>query len=513
VGVYPYFYQRNKLTRLFAASNLSLALCNLADLVIFLPITHAMQVFLYRLSYVALTCVVWFFFNFILRFTKADPLEFRNTRLVARIICGLLIALSVTPWVVADIHEGTQVPGAAYSLLIFFLVNSIGFTLYLLFKAHRNATGMERNQYKYMFLALFFAFIAAALYFYEVYSSKIAFLYYYVQLLYSLIVAYAIVAHHLMDITVIVRKTVIYSMVTGILAAIMVFVAMLSVHYTEGVLGYKTFYALGVATCVITAIFHPLQLKVQGFVDRHVFRGWADRDMVREVAAGFSHELKSPLAGLSLKAQLMLEELEEVEAGRSSLKNALPRIKEELRYLVSQSMDAARRIEAVRGVAEPIAGQVGPVDVAAVLDGSLVFLKSRLGQGSVAVYRDLAKNLSPVQSNEKQLEIVFINLIKNALDAMEGAKTGRPQTLRVAACEQNGSVLISVKDSGPGIATKDISRIFDPYYTTKGHKGTGMGLYLSQQIVKAHRGSIELKSEEGKGTEFIITLPVNNSAT
>jgi len=312
-----------------------------------------------------------------------------------------------------------------------------------------------------------------------------------------------------MDISVIIRKTVIYSLVTGVVALLMVFVTMLSAHFTEGILGRRTI-ALALTACLITAVLHPLQLKIQAFVDRHLFRDWSDRPIVREVASGFSHELKSPLAGLSMQAQLTMSELEGFEKEHPSMQKQLSKIKDGLHYILNQAMDAARRIEAVRGVAEPIASQIGPVDVASVIDSGLATFKSRLGQTDVSVRRDLPPDLPPVRSNEKQLEIVFINLIKNALDAMEGDSKTR-HALVVSGQVQNGSVLISVKDTGPGIAGKDLGRIFEPYYSTKGRKGTGMGLYLTHQIIKAHGGSIEVKSEEGKGTEFIVQLPKYNA--
>ena len=65
----------------------------------------------------------------------------------------------------------------------------------------------------------------------------------------------------------------------------------------------------------------------------------------------------------------------------------------------------------------------------------------------------------------------------------------------------------SIKDSGPGIKRTDVGHLFEAYFTTKGSEGTGMGLFLSRQVIKAHGGSIDVKSEEGKGTEFIIRLP------
>jgi two-component system NtrC family sensor kinase len=228
---------------------------------------------------------------------------------------------------------------------------------------------------------------------------------------------------------------------------------------------------------------------------------------VREVAAGFSHELKSPLAGLSMQAQLMLSEIEDLEKKRRSLREELPKIKEELHYIVNKAMDAARRIDAVRGVAEPAKSQIEEVYIPAVLDNSLANARTLVGEINAEVKRDLPGDLPPVRSNAKQLEIVFTNLMKNALESMDGFKRSDPHQLCLSGREQNHSVQVSVRDTGAGIAARDLGRLFDPSFTTKGRKGMGMGLYLSQQIVKAHGGSIDVKSEEGRGTEFIVRLP------
>jgi len=396
----------------------------------------------------------------------------------------------------------------------FFMYFSAGLILSQieLLKAYKHSEHQRtKNQIKYMVVAYGIAYLGIIDYLpcfgYNVYPFG------YVAIFgWWTILAYAILKHRLMDITIIIRKTVIYSMVTGVLAAIMVLVAMLSANFTQGALGHKTFFALAVATCLITAIFHPLQLKVQAFVDRHLFHDWADREVVREVASGFSHELKSPLAGLSMQAQLALANLEDFEKEHPSMRKELTKLKDELHYILNKAMDAAQRIEAVRGVAEPTRGPLEPVRVSDLMDSSLVFLQSLVGQTKVSVRRDLPETLPCIYGDAKQLEIVFINLMKNAIEAMDKAETGNRRTgesalLVLSGSEKNGLVLISVKDSGEGIAAKDLDRIFELNFTTKGSRGTGMGLYLTQQIVKSHGGTIEVKSEIGKGTEFIVRLP------
>ena len=116
--------------------------------------------------------------------------------------------------------------------------------------------------------------------------------------------------------------------------------------------------------------------------------------------------------------------------------------------------------------------------------------------------------MSPIRGDAKQLEIVFVNLIKNAAEAMSlHSSAGLARELSLKGHEDANWVVTSIKDSGPGIKRTDIGHLFEAYFTTKGSDGTGMGLFLTRQVIKAHGGSIDVKTEEGQGTEFIIRLP------
>ena len=393
----------------------------------------------------------------------------------------------------------------AYTLFFFVLA---GYAHWLLLKRLKTSEGSLKNQIQYVFIGTSIGFFGGCMTFPLSFNIHIFPIGTYLVVFYLVAITYAMYRHHLMDINIVLRKSLVYSLMTGILTAVYLIFITQGAHVLQGLFGASTLTTSIIAACVITAGFLPLRNRIQAFVDRYFFRDWSDRgEMVREVAAGFSHELKSPLAGLSMQAQMTLAELEEIEMDRRSLQEALPRIKEELHYIVNKAMDAARRIEAVRGVAEPSREQVEPVDVPAVLESSLSVLQTLVSDVKADIKRDVPGNLPPVRSNQKQLEIVFINLIKNALESMGGIRGKGPRTLSLAGAELDGSVLVSVKDTGAGIAAKDLSHVFDPHYTTKGRKGTGMGLFLSHQIVKAHGGSIEVKSEEGKGTEFVVRLP------
>ena len=111
------------------------------------------------------------------------------------------------------------------------------------------------------------------------------------------------------------------------------------------------------------------------------------------------------------------------------------------------------------------------------------------------------------QGRAKQLEIVFVNLIKNAAEAMSNLEENRERKLHIGASFNQREIIMSVKDTGPGIKPEDMGKILSPNFTTKGPHGTGIGLYLSRQIILAHGGTIEVASPNGNGATFTIKLP------
>ena len=112
-------------------------------------------------------------------------------------------------------------------------------------------------------------------------------------------------------------------------------------------------------------------------------------------------------------------------------------------------------------------------------------------------------NLPKVKGNQNQLQEVILNLVLNACQAM-GEKGGK---MEISAKLDDGEVEIIVSDNGPGIPKSKLSKVFDPFYTTKAG-GTGLGLFVSHRIIRAHNGAISVESTEGQGTTFTLRLPV-----
>ncbi|WP_432664330.1 ATP-binding protein [Wukongibacter baidiensis] len=138
-----------------------------------------------------------------------------------------------------------------------------------------------------------------------------------------------------------------------------------------------------------------------------------------------------------------------------------------------------------------------------LLESAIVSIPDNRKDENVKLYKDFSKNLPDILGSKKKLEIALTNVILNAFQATE-----RGGMIYLRTTKQNAMVCIRIKDTGSGIGEQEINKIFDPFYTTKEvGQGFGLGLFICQQIIEAHNGNIEVLSEEGKGTEFIIRLP------
>jgi len=156
-------------------------------------------------------------------------------------------------------------------------------------------------------------------------------------------------------------------------------------------------------------------------------------------------------------------------------------------------------------------GKMKPADIHEGIDSTLVILNHRLKQG-IQVIKEY-DNLPLVECYGSQLNQVFMNVIGNAIDALEEVKKadkGFSPTIWISTeVTADNAVTVKIRDNGPGIAAASAQQIFDPFFTTKSiGKGTGLGLAISYQILAKHQGKIEMNSQIGQGTEFAITLPV-----
>lgn len=216
-----------------------------------------------------------------------------------------------------------------------------------------------------------------------------------------------------------------------------------------------------------------------------------------EIAASVAHELNNPLGIASLRVEALLAETPPADERRRSLEIIEQEI-ERMGELVANLLQFSRR-----GTA-----RISTVDLRDELGKTLELMHYHLRNCRVTVTPEFAPDLPMIQADRQQLRQLFLNLIANACDAMpEGGALG----LRARLADNQ--VLIEIADTGAGISPADLSRVMEPFYTTKPEgKGTGLGLAISRRIVQEHRGTIEISSEgvPGRGTTVRVALPVRN---
>src|SRR5262245_3608304 len=211
------------------------------------------------------------------------------------------------------------------------------------------------------------------------------------------------------------------------------------------------------------------------------------------LAAGVAHEVNTPLAGISSYSQMLMQQIPDNDP-RHQLLEKIHRQTSRASSIVNNLLNFSRVTEA----------RYAPVDLNRVIDDTIQLLESQLRNTEIEIVRRYADDLPLAPCDAPKLQQVLMNLIINARDAM-------PQggTLDISTGADEDSVVISVRDTGLGIAPEHLSKIYDPFFTTKQiGKGTGLGLAVSYGIIRDHGGHINVESKLGEGTRFQITLPL-----
>lgn len=209
------------------------------------------------------------------------------------------------------------------------------------------------------------------------------------------------------------------------------------------------------------------------------------------ITAGIAHDVGTPMTTILGYAELLERSAPDDKS------------RDRARHIVDQVRRVTDLLQTLLNIARPRRAEPERIDVAGVLDHSVDFFREKLKGRGIVVERDYAARPTVVADRDR-LEQIFLNLIVNAADAMP---SGGTLSVRIERRDPE-FVQIEIEDTGVGIEPEDLDRIFDAFYTTKARgKGTGLGLLVSQRIIREHGGTLRVQSEVGKGTCFTLTLP------
>jgi two-component system, NtrC family, sensor kinase len=212
------------------------------------------------------------------------------------------------------------------------------------------------------------------------------------------------------------------------------------------------------------------------------------------LAAGVAHEVNTPLAVISTYAQMLAKQV----SGDDQKSRLLDKI-------AKSTFRASEIVNSLLNFSRTSPAEFGEVDVNHVIDETIGLVRHQLDKAMVQTRLELQSEPLSVKGNSGKLQQVFLNLILNARDAMDGGGTLTVRTWNDGACAR-----IDIRDTGQGITNDHLSRIYDPFFTTKtARKGTGLGLSVTYGIVQEHGGAIEVQSEPGAGTLFHLEFPLS----
>lgn len=241
--------------------------------------------------------------------------------------------------------------------------------------------------------------------------------------------------------------------------------------------------------------FNKMSVKLKELVDAIKS---AQKNLVRteklyaigEFSAGVAHEIRNPLTSIKMLFQLVKSRKETMS-------------QQDIEVIEKEINRIDRIIQSFLAFARPEKVDMSEVNIKHVLDDVITITKPKMTQCEIQLEQVLPPELPNIHGNFDALKQVFLNLVLNAIQAMD--KNGG--TLGIEAVAADGALSIIIKDTGMGIPEKHVKKVFDPFFTTK-KDGTGMGLALTHNIVNDHAGSIDIESVPGRGTSVKVKFPI-----
>jgi C4-dicarboxylate-specific signal transduction histidine kinase len=220
-----------------------------------------------------------------------------------------------------------------------------------------------------------------------------------------------------------------------------------------------------------------------------------------QLSASIAHEINQPIGAAITYADAGLRWL---GANPPNLEEA----RQAFGLILKSGVRAGEVMDRIRALAKKAPPQKGSLEINEVILEVIVLTSREMEKNGISAQTQLAKGLPAIQGDRVQLQQVILNLLINAIEAVSGMKEGPRELLISTIMNEHDDVAVSVRDSGPGLNSDSLERLFDPFYTTKSD-GMGMGLSICQSIVEEHRGRIWATANVPRGAAFHFTIPLS----
>lgn len=209
------------------------------------------------------------------------------------------------------------------------------------------------------------------------------------------------------------------------------------------------------------------------------------------IARTIAHEVRNPLTNINLAVDQLKSEYGNEQEDHTLMLDMINRNSLRINQLITDLLNSTKFSEL----------EYRKLSINDILDATLELAKDRILLNNITVTKKYDAGICDVQVDEERIKIAFLNIIVNAIEAMEAGKG----ILQIATTARNNKCVVMIKDNGPGIDKDSLSKLFEPYFSGKA-KGTGLGLTNTQNIILNHKGQISIESEPGQGATFAVTL-------
>ena len=394
--------------------------------------------------------------------------------------------------------------------LIFFLtwMAYIALTYHFAYKKIRITSSEVRNKIKYFFLSSTIGYIGGVTNFLPIFGINFYPYGNFLVAIFPIVMTFVILKYKLMDINIIIRKSLIYSLLVTSITMIFLISVLVSERLFHQVIHYQNITTSIIMACLIALIFTPLKNRIQDLIDRAFFKATPlemaqqNEQLLQEViqsermksiailASGMAHEIKNPLTPIKTFSEQLPSRLNDKEF---LLKFS---------RIINKEVDRIDSlVQELLNFAKPSPPQLKKVHIHQLIGQTLDLLNNEIIRHKIKLNTSFENKNILVNIDPQQIKQALLNIFLNAIDAMPHGGT-LSNNSRVSSV-----FIIEISDNGCGIGAKDLPHIFDPFFSKKDH-GTGLGLSITHEIIRNHQGKIFSESELGKGTTFKIELPL-----
>ena len=505
---------KNPIYRTYALYSLSIAWWSFFSIFLINASAESEATFWDRVCLIGAIFIPTTFMHFIATFLQLE----NKKKLIYLLYCTSIffVFLDFTPYFIVKtapifLLSFFTVPALGYYVFLIFFIFTYSYVVFLIFKSFLIEKDLLRKrQLKYLFSFTVIGYIGGALNFnlvlrippYDLVPWGNALIG-----LYGLGVGYIIVRYQFMDIKIIIKKSLVYSLLVASNIIIYLLFVVLVERVFYNFVGYQNIAATVLTSGIIAIIFIPLRNKIQSFVDIIFFKRTPmqmaeENELLRQevvdvekyktvaaLAGSIAHEVNNPLTSLLTFSEYLPQKKNDPEF-MEKFEKIIPKEITRLNILMTGLLTLAKP-------SAPKKESINPNDI---IKSSIDLLQQPIKTKNISVTMKLSDSNTTIQGDPNQIKQVLINLILNAIDAMKDKGQ-----ITIRTWVDHKDYFIEVEDTGTGIDPKDVPNIFSPFFTKKA-KGTGLGLFITKEIIEKHGGRISVKSVVNQGTIFKMTI-------